>query len=80
VSTQFFLTPVPNVTYSACLMSKIEEMIMTGVAPYPVERTMIVSGILKACLTSKVQGNKLLPTPQLDVRYKAPKTSQYART
>jgi hypothetical protein len=81
VSTQFFLTPVPNVTYSACLMSKIEEMIMTVVAPYPVERTMLVSGILEACLTSKVQGNKPLPTPQMEgVRYKAPQASQYART
>ncbi len=80
VSTQFFLTPVPNVTYSACLISKIEEMILTGVAPYPVERTLIVSGMLEACLTSKVQGKKLLATPHLDVHYKAPKASQYART
>ena len=30
VSTQFFLSPVPNVTYSACLVSKIEEMFETG--------------------------------------------------
>jgi hypothetical protein len=80
VSTQFFLTPVPNVTYSACLVSKIEEMIVTGKAPYPVERTMLVSGILEACLTSKVQGGKPVPTPLLDVRYRAPKTSQYARS
>ncbi|MES1257922.1 MAG: hypothetical protein ABUS51_05815 [Acidobacteriota bacterium] len=80
VSTQFFLSPVPNVTYSACLVSKIEEMFTTGAAPYPVERTLLVSGVLESCLTSKVQGNKVLDTPHLDVRYHAPKTSQYCRT
>jgi hypothetical protein len=80
VSTQFLLTPVPNVTYSACLVNKIEEMFTTGIAPYPVERTLIVSGMLESCLTSKVQGNRKLETPHLDVRYHAPKTSQYCRT
>ena len=29
-SCQFLLTPTPNVTYSACLVSKIEEMFATG--------------------------------------------------
>ncbi|MBI4876295.1 MAG: hypothetical protein HY822_16795 [Acidobacteria bacterium] len=72
VSTQFLLTPTPNVTYSACLVSKIEEMIMTGRTPYPVERTLIVSGILESCLTSKVQGHQRIETPHLAVRYQAP--------
>jgi hypothetical protein len=76
-STQFLLTPNPNVTYSACLVSKIEEMFATGKAPYPVERTLVVSGILDSCLTSKVQG-KRLETPYLRVRYRAPAKSQRA--
>ena len=80
VSTQFFLSPVPNVTYSACLVNKIESMFMTGVAPYPVERTLLVSGMLESCLTSKVQWNQSLDTPHLDVRSQAPKASQYCRT
>jgi hypothetical protein len=69
VSTQFFLSPVPNVTYSARLVSGIEKMIVTGIAPYPVERTLLVSGMLESCLTSKVEGHKKLETPQLDVKY-----------
>ena len=69
-STQFLLTPVPNVTYSACLVSKIEELFETGRAPYPVERTLIVSGILESCLTSKAQGQKRLTTPHLAVAYR----------
>ena len=78
-STQFLLTPNPNVTYSACLVSKIEEMFATGKAPYPVERTLMVSGILDSCLTSKVEGQKRLETPYLQVRYRAPQKSQRAR-
>lgn len=78
VSTQFLLTPGPNVTYSACLVSKIEEMIVTGQAPYPAERTLLVSGVLESCLTSKVQGQELLATPHLAVRYQAPTLPQHA--
>jgi len=78
-STQFFLSPVPNVTYSACLVSKIEEMFETGKAPYPVERTLLTSGMLEACLTSRLQDHQRLETPQLAVHYHAPRVSQYCR-
>jgi hypothetical protein len=79
MSTQFLLTPEPNVTYSACLVNKIMEMFTTGHAPYPVERTQIVSGILESCLDSKVQDQKRLETPHLNVRYTAPRESQHCR-
>ncbi len=79
ISTQFLLTPEPNVTYSACLVSKIEQMFLTGRAPYPVERTLLTSGILEACLTSKVQDHRRLETPQLEVSYQPPVESQYSR-
>jgi hypothetical protein len=79
MSTQFLLTPVPNVTYSACLVSKIEEMMVTGRAPYPAARTLIVSGMLESCLQSKQKGGEKLMTPQLSVRYNAPAQSQHAR-
>jgi hypothetical protein len=80
LSTQFFLTPGPNVTYSACLVSKIEEMIMSGTAPYPVERTMLVSGMLESCLTSRLQEHTRLETPHLqNIQYQAPASSQHAQ-
>ncbi len=71
LSTQFLLTPVPNVTYSARLVSNIEKMFTTGRAPYPVERTLLTSGILEACLDSRLRGSQVLETPQLRVRYRA---------
>jgi hypothetical protein len=79
-ATQFFLAPDPNVTYSACLASKIERMIETGAAPYPLKRTLLVSGILESCLESCVRGHALLDTPHLAVAYQAPRESQYCRS
>lgn len=79
VSTQFFLTPTPNVTYSACLIAKIEELFDTGVTPYPAERTLLVSGTLESCLTSRHKEHIRLETPHLNVEYRAPMESQYAR-
>ena len=76
-SNQFLLTPEPNVTYSACLMNKVAQMFETGVAPYPVERTLLVSGMLESCLTSKVQNHARLETPHLSVSYQPPKESQF---
>ncbi len=78
LSTQFYLAPQPNVAYSACFMNKVEQMIATGQAPYPVERTLLVSGILDKCLDSKVRGNVRLDTPELSVRYRPPRDSQFA--
>jgi hypothetical protein len=80
VSTQFFLTPEPNVTYSACLMSKVEEMFESRVAPYPAERTLLTSGVLESCLRSKAQGHTRLETPHLSVSYKAPAKRQFAES
>lgn len=72
ISTQFFMPPPPNQTYSACLATKIEQMVQTGIAPYPVERTLLTSGLLEACLRSRHLLNQQLETPQLAVRYHPP--------
>ena len=80
LSTQFLLSPEPNVTYSACLMHKAEQLFETGVAAYPVDRTLLVSGMLESCLTSKIQDSVRLETPHLKVAYKAPSQTQFAQT
>jgi hypothetical protein len=67
VSTQFFLPPPPNVTDSACLAAKIEQTFHTGSAAYPVERTLLTTGVLEACLHSRHKLNQRLETPQLAV-------------
>ncbi len=80
LSTLFYLPPVPNVTYSAELMNRVEQMFMTGRAPYPVRRTLLVSGMLESCLESRVDASRRLETPHLDVKYRPPQESQFART
>lgn len=80
VSCQFFLTPVPNVDYSASLIAKIDEMFRTGRSPVPAERTLLVCGYLEACLKSRHRGGVRLETPHLSVTYTAPAESQHARS
>ena len=80
VSTQFFLPPDPNVTYSACLAAKIEQTFQNRSASYPVERTLLTTGLLEACLHSRHRLNQRLETPQLAVNYQPPAESQYARS
>jgi hypothetical protein len=77
LSCQFFITPIPNVNYSASLVHKICEMLQTGASPIPVERTQIVSGMLEACLDSRMSGHQRLETDHLRVTYTAPETPQH---
>lgn len=61
-----------------CLVKKIEEMFETGKAPYPVERTLLTSGMLDFSLESRFQGYKKLETPELaKVRYVTPNASHF---
>jgi hypothetical protein len=79
LSTLFYLPPNPNVTYSAALMSKAEEMFVTGKAPYPIERTLLTTGMVAAGMKSLASGEKRLETPHLAIKYEAPKESLFAR-
>jgi hypothetical protein len=79
MSTLFYLPPNPNVVYSAALMSKAEETFVTGKAPYPIERTMLTSGILAACIQSMATDQKRKETAHLAVRYSAPRESLFAQ-
>ena len=79
LSTLFYLPPNPNVVYSAALMSKAEEMFTTGKAPYPVERTLLTTGLVAAGMQSLAAGGKRIETPHLAVRYEAPRESTFWR-
>ena len=79
LSTLFYLPPNPNVTYSAALMENAEKMFMTGKAPYPVERTLLTSGMVEAALQSLAGGQKRQVTPHLSVNYRPAKESAFWR-
>ncbi|MBI1353368.1 MAG: hypothetical protein GC160_03400 [Acidobacteria bacterium] len=69
LSTLMYLQNGRPHPHFGCLVMNIEKMFETGVATYPVQRTMLTSGMLDFALESRFQGHKRLETPQLDVDY-----------
>ena len=60
--------PYPHFSY---LSLNIQEMFLTGIPQYPVERTLLVSGGLEALLDSRYRNHVRLETPHLNVTYQA---------
>ncbi|MEX2114449.1 MAG: hypothetical protein WD845_14745 [Pirellulales bacterium] len=77
LSTLFYLPPNPNVVYSAALMSKAEETFLSGKTSYPIERTLLTTGLVEAGVRSLAEDQKRRPTPHLAVRYSAPRASTF---
>ncbi|MDX1980032.1 MAG: hypothetical protein SFV51_07180 [Bryobacteraceae bacterium] len=78
VSTLMNLQPGRPYHHFGCLVKNIEILFETGRPPYPVERTMLTSGILDYALESRIQGFRKLETPELArVRYQTPNASHF---
>jgi len=58
--------PFMHFTY---LLKGAEQMIHTGKPTWPVERTLLSSGMLDAALLSKHRGGEVVPTPYLNISY-----------
>lgn len=69
-ATAFYVGPWQNRNLFKALSHAIQEFFRAGRAPYPVERTLLVSGILDFAMDSRQQGDKVIETPQLSVAYK----------
>jgi hypothetical protein len=78
-SCLFYLPPPPGAKYFDCLVTNIERFFETGRAPYPVERTLLTSGVLDAAMESHQRRGSRVETPELDVRYSAPADSGFVR-
>ena len=77
LSTLFYLPPNPNVVYSAALMSKAEETFLTGKPPYPIERTLLTSGLVEAGVQSIGKDQMRMETPHLIAKYQVGKNSTF---
>jgi hypothetical protein len=58
----------------------METLFLTGKSPYPVERTLLTTGLVAAGVESLYQGQRRLETPHLAIAYQSPKESLYWRT
>ena len=81
ISTQMYL-PMPShgsttADFFHPLTRHIEDTVITGRVPYPVERTLLTSGMVIAGVESLHRGGVLVKTPEMKVRYTVGKESTY---
>jgi len=69
VAVQFYQQLVDPFGHFAYLVKAIESLVQTSHAPYPVERTLLTSGVLDAAMTSKADKHRRVETPHLAIPY-----------
>ena len=62
------------------LVNNFEQMFLTGKATYPVERTLLTTGLTAAGVESLFRQQARYETPHLAIRYQPPKASTFWRT
>jgi hypothetical protein len=68
-ATHFYLQQPDPFGHFAYLVKAIDSMMQTGHAPYPVERTLLTTGVLDAVMTSRAEKHRRVETPHLDIKY-----------
>jgi len=83
-STQMYLPMPPARTslanFFSPLVHNMELMFLTGKATYPVERTLLTTGLTAAGVESLFRDQTRYDTPHLAIRYQPPNESTYWRT
>ena len=83
-STQMYLPMPPGRTtlanFFSPLVANMEPMFLTGKPTYPIERTLLTTGLTSAGVDSLFAGGKRLDTPHLNISYKAPAGSTFWRS
>lgn len=83
-STQLYL-PMPDgrttlANFFSPLVNNFEKMYLTGKATYPVERTLLTTGLTAAGVESLYRNGAKVETPHLAIRYQPTKESTFWRT
>ena len=69
-ASAFYVGPWENRNLFKALSHAIQHHFIHGAAPYPVERTLIVTGALEAAMRATQQPGKPLRTPHLEMSYR----------
>ncbi len=83
IACQMYL-PMPGTSATTAdffnpLVHHIERMILDRKAPYPVQRTLLTSGMMLSAVESLFRGGARIETPRMEVQYRAPAESQFWR-
>jgi hypothetical protein len=62
------------------LVRNMELMFVSGKTQYPIERTLLTTGLTAAGVESLYRGQSRCETPHLAIRYDSPKQSTFWRT
>jgi hypothetical protein len=83
-STQMYLPMPPARTslanFFSPLVNNVEQMYLTGKETYPLERTLLTTGLTAAGVESLFRKQAKYDTPHLAIAYQAPKASTFWRT
>jgi hypothetical protein len=71
VATSFYVGPWLNRNLVKALSHAIQTHIREKQAPYPVERTHLVTGMLAAAMDSRFEQHRPVATPHLGIKYAA---------
>jgi hypothetical protein len=77
VSTLMFLPYYDLQNFFSPLVNHIESLFLTGKAPYPVERTLLTTGLTAAGVESLHLAQRRIETPHLAIRYQPTEHSTY---
>ncbi len=77
LSTSLYNGPWGNRCLFKALSHAIQQMFISGRPSYPVERTLLVSGILDAAMTSHQEGGKPVLTPELEFAYRPTRLDRF---
>lgn len=69
--------PWGNFNLFNALSHAIAHFFKTGVSPYPIERTLLASGLLEAAMRSHAADGKVIDTPELKFAYQSPDWSAF---
>ncbi len=78
-SCLFYLPPPPGARYFDTQVAAIEKMLESGQPTYPVERTLLTTGVLEAAMESHHRRGNRIETAELDLHYAAPADSGFMR-
>lgn len=83
ISCQMFL-PMPGQSATTAdffnpLVRYIEQLVIENRAPYPVERTLLTSGMTLSAVESLHRNGALIETPEMEVRYRVGEQSLFWR-